>query len=311
MNATSVTPRRAALSYAFLIFVGITMAFPLIWMLATSLKSQGEINAQSDGFLAMLLPRSLHPGNYSEVFHLIPFARYYFNSTVVALTVSAGQVFTSACAAYAFARVQWRGRDRIFLCYLGTMMIPGAVTMIPNFILLRYLPDAAAHFLGPWWNAYLVGPGPLSSVQLGRAVGTDSYFALIVPSMFSAYGTFMLRQFFLGISKEYDEAASIDGAGHWRIFTKIILPLSRTSLATLAIFTFMGNWRSFMWPLINTHRDYLKTLPVGIQAFLGLYSTQWSFLMAASMMMILPMIVIFLLGQRYFISGIQLGGVKG
>jgi multiple sugar transport system permease protein len=209
------------------------------------------------------------------------FARWYFNSILVAVVVTLGQVTTSACAAYAFARLRFAGRDKLFLGYLGTMMIPGAVTMIPNFILMR---------------------------QLGAL---DSYFALMVPPMFSAYGTFMLRQFFMGIPRDLEEAATIDGCGLLRIFTTIILPLSKPALATLTIFTFMGNWQSFYWPLIMVNQDSMKTLPLGLLSFMGLYSTQWTLLMAGSLMMILPMIIVFVIGQKWFISGIQLGALKG
>jgi multiple sugar transport system permease protein len=209
------------------------------------------------------------------------FARWYFNSILVGVVVTLGQVTTSACAAYAFARLQFPGRDKLFLSYLGTMMIPGAVTMIPNFILMR---------------------------KLGAL---DSYFALMVPPMFSAYGTFMLRQFVMGIPRDLEEAATIDGCGLLRIFTTITLPLSKPALATLTIFTFMGNWQSFYWPLIMVNQDSMKTLPLGLLSFMGLYSTQWTLLMAGAMMMILPMIIVFLIGQKWFISGIQLGAIKG
>jgi len=147
--------------------------------------------------------------------------------------------------------------------------------------------------------------------EVGRLVGQDSYFALIVPVMFSAYGTFMLRQFFMSIPRDLEEAATIDGCGLLRIFTTIILPLSKPALATLTIFTFMGNWQSFYWPLVMLTQDSMKTLPLGLLSFMGLYSTQWTLLMAGSMMMILPMVIVFVLGQKWFVSGIQLGALKG
>jgi multiple sugar transport system permease protein len=168
---------------------------------------------------------------------------------------------------------------------------------------------AAAPFVN--WDAprviYLFG----HTYDVGRLVGLDSYFALIVPVMFSAYGTFMLRQFFMSIPRDLEEAATIDGCGLFRIFTTIILPLSKPALATLGIFTFLGNWQSFYWPLIMLTQDSMKTLPLGLLSFMGLYSTQWTLLMAGSMMMILPMIVVFVIGQKWFISGIQMGALKG
>jgi multiple sugar transport system permease protein len=234
------------------------------------------------------------------------------NSVLVAVVVTLGQVTTSACAAYAFARLKFPGRDKLFLGYLATMMIPGAVTMIPNFILMRKITEwltVAAPFVN--WDAARVVSLFGHTYEAGRLVGLDSYFALIVPAMFSAYGTFMLRQFFMSIPRDLEEAATIDGCGLFRIFTTIIVPLSKPALATLTIFTFMGNWQSFYWPLIMLTQDSMKTLPLGLLSFMGLYSTQWTLLMAGSMMMILPMIIVFILGQKWFISGIQLGALKG
>jgi multiple sugar transport system permease protein len=274
------------LTYLVLGFVGLFMLLPFIWMLSTSLKPAGDVFMSFDNPVKALVPREAHPENYVRVYDVTRnmgggFARWYFNSILVAVVVTLGQVMTSACAAYAFARLRFPGRDKLFLSYLGTMMIPGAVTMIPNFILMR---------------------------QLGAL---DSFFALMVPPMFSAYGTFMLRQFFMGIPRDLEEAATIDGCGLLRIFTTIILPLSKPALATLTIFTFMGNWQSFYWPLIMVNQDSMKTLPLGLLSFMGLYSTQWTLLMAGSMMIILPMIIVFVIGQKWFISGIQLGALKG
>jgi multiple sugar transport system permease protein len=173
------------------------------------------------------------------------------------------------------------GRDKIFLGYLATMMIPSAVTMIPVFILLRDLH---------WINSYL---------------------ALIVPPIFSAYGVFLLRQFFLTIPRELEEAAVLDGCSRFGVYWRIIMPLSRPALAALAILTFIGSWRSFMWPLIVTHTPDMFTLPVALSQFQEMYGIHWSLLMAGSMIMIAPMLVVFVIGQRHFIAGIQVGAVKG
>jgi len=209
------------------------------------------------------------------------FARALFNSFLVTICVTVGQVFTSSLAAFAFSRLEFRGRDRLFLGYLATMMIPAAVTTIPVFILMRYLG---------WVN---------------------TYWALIVPGMFSAYGTFMLRQFFMGIPKELEDAAIIDGCGPFGVYWNVILPLSKPALATLSILTFMGSWRSFMWPLVVTHTRNMFTLPVALAQFQEMYGVQWTLMMAGSVIMILPMLAVFIFGQRYFVEGIQLGGVKG
>ena len=272
--------------YLALGLIGLFMLLPFLWMLSTSLKPAGDVFTSFDNPLRTLVPRAVQAENYAKVYEVTRsmgggFARWYLNSVLVAVVVTLGQVTTSACAAYAFSRLRFPGRDKLFLGYLGTMMVPGVVTMIPNFILMR---------------------------KLGAV---DSYFALMVPPMFSAYGTFLLRQFFMGIPRDLEEAATIDGCGLFRIFTTIVLPLSKPALATLTIFTFMGNWQSFYWPLIVLTQDSMKTLPLGLLTFMGLYSTQWTLLMASSMMMILPMIIVFVLGQKWFISGIQLGALKG
>ncbi|HEO71687.1 MAG TPA: carbohydrate ABC transporter permease [Candidatus Hydrogenedentes bacterium] len=184
-------------------------------------------------------------------------------------------------AAYAFARLQWPGRDHVFKLYLATMMIPGVVTMIPNYTLMVKL-----HLL-------------------------DSYTGLIVPAAFTAFGTFLLRQFMLTIPPSLDEAATIDGATHWQIYLDIILPLARPGLIVLAIFSFMGNYGSFFWPLVLVKSEHLRTLPIGMLYFDSMYGRQTNLIMAASVMNILPLIILFILMQRHLIRGIQLGAVKG
>jgi len=304
-------------TYLALGLVGLFMLLPFFWMLSTSVKPAGDVFTSFDNPIKAMVPREVQLRNYGQVYDATAamgggFARWYLNSIVVAIVVTMGQVMTSACAAYAFARLKFPGRDKLFLSYLGTMMIPGAVTMIPNFILMRKISDwlaTAAPVVN--WDASRVISLFGHTYEVGRLVGQDSYFALIVPVMFSAYGTFMLRQFFMSIPRDLEEAATIDGCGLFRIFTTIILPLSKPALATLTIFTFMGNWQSFYWPLVMLTQDSMKTLPLGLLSFMGLYSTQWTLLMAGSMMMILPMVVVFILGQKWFVSGIQLGALKG
>ncbi len=225
--------------------------------------------------------RRFHWENYKIVIFKINFARALFNSIFVTLAITFGLVFTSSLAAFAFSRLNFFGRDKIFLSYLATMMIPSAVTMIPVFILMRQLG---------WVNTYK---------------------ALIFPAMFSAYGTFMLRQFFMSIPRALEEAALLDGCSVWGIYWNVVLPLSRPALAALSILTFMGAWRGFMWPLIVTNTRDMFTLPVALAAFKELHGVQWTLMMAGSMIMILPMIIVFIVGQRFFIEGIRLGAVKG
>jgi len=246
--------------------------------------------------------------NFGEAWRAIPFARGYINSLFVSITITLGQVFTSALAAYAFARLSFPGRDKLFLGYLGTMMIPGAVTMIPVFILLRKLPEVLNWIFHTdfWSTTQYLGP-----YMVGTPIGIDSYFALIGPLLFSAYGTFMLRQFFMTIPRDLEDAARIDGSGPFGTFFRIILPLSKPALATLTIFTFMNSWRSFLWPLIVTNSMEMKTIPVMIASFQGLYITDWHLLMAASLIALVPMLIVFIIGQRFFVEGIRLGAIKG
>ena len=268
-------------AYLFLVFGAVAMVGPFLWMLTTSLKAPGAIFSYDRVWWKDWIPTQFVWQNYVRAWNAVPFARFYLNSLFVSICVTAGQVFTSAMAAYAFARLNFFGRDKIFFGYLATMMIPGAVTMIPVFILLRSLG----------W--------------------IDTYKAMILPGIFTAYGTFLLRQFFLTLPKDLEDAAKIDGCSYFGIFWKIILPLSKPALATLTTFTFMGSWMNFMWPLIviNTHQKF--TLPVGLAYFQSLHTTNWNLLMAGSLMMIFPILIVFIFTQRYFVEGIKLTGIKG
>lgn len=262
-------------THILLIPIAITMLLPFCWMVSASLKPLAEVESLD------FLPRVWRFGNYPEVFQQIPFAKYYFNSIFIAGWVTFLQCMTSAMAAYAFSRLRWRGRDTVFKLYLATLMIPGVVTMIPNYLLMVKL-------------------------QL-----LDSYLGLIVPAAFSAFGTFLLRQFMLGLPPALEEAAEIDGATRFQIFRHVILPLSKPALVTLAIFTFMGNYGSFFWPLVMIKSETLRTLPVGMLFFDSMYGRQTNLIMAASVMNIIPLVILFLCGQRFIIKGITLGGVKG
>ena len=233
------------LGYIVLTATALTMMYPFLWMLATSLKPLSEV--QSGHFL----PREWKFINYVDVIKTIPYGRYYFNSVFVAAWVTLGQVLTSAAAAYAFARLRWKLRDQVFLLYLATLMVPGLVTLIPNYWVLTKL-----HLI-------------------------NTYTVLILPACFSAYGTFLLRQFMLTIPHSLDEAAEMDGASHWQIFWDVIMPLARPGLIVLAIFTFMGNYQSFFWPLVMIKDDYLRTLPIGLLYFDSTYGRETTLLMAA------------------------------
>src|SRR5581483_8527673 len=266
---------RFQVSHLILLLLAVTTLTPFLWMVLASFKTRAEVE-QINPF-----PAVWHPENYLRVFEQIPFAKYYFNSVFIAAWVTALQCLTSAMAGYAFARIRWKGRDHVFRLYLTTLMIPGVVTMIPNFTLMVKL-----HLL-------------------------DSYAGLIVPAAFSAFGTFLLRQFMLTIPRALDEAAGMDGATHWQIFWDVILPLARPGLITLAVFTFMGTYGSFTWPLILIKSEGLRTLPIGMLYFDSVYGKQTELIMAASVMNIVPLILLFVVTQKYLVEGIQLGAVKG
>jgi len=285
-HAQPITPRRTKAVLArkslvtgsvHLLLVGIafTMVLPFVWMALTSLKTLPEVG------LADWLPRVPRWDNYKEVFKAIPFGRFYFNSLLVAAWVTLLQVLTSSMAAFSFARLTWPGRDKVFLLYLSTMMLPALVTMIPNYQIMISL----------------------------RLV--DTLAGLIIPASFSAFGTFLLRQFFLTIPRSIDEAAELDGASPWRLFWDIILPLARPGVITLAIFTFVGNYQSFFWPLVMLRRVENYTLPVGLLYFDSSRGQATHLLMASVTMSIVPLIVVFVVLQKYLVKGIQLGSVKG
>lgn len=266
-----------AMTYPLLIVIGVSMVFPLVWMLSTSFQKPGADVMD----LRSLLHGALEWRNYQRIWSGTNFARAVYNSALVTVCVTVAQLFTSSLAAYAFARLRFRGRNAIFMGYLSTMMVPDVVTMIPVFILLRAMG----------W--------------------IDTYWALILPAAFSAYGTFMLRQFFLSIPRELEEAAVIDGCTSWGIYWNVVLPLAKPAIAALGILVFMGSWRSFMWPLIVCQSQNMATAPVALSQFQELHGVQWTLLMAGSVIMLIPMLAVFVLGQRFFVSGIQLGAVKG
>ena len=288
-------------TYALLVVLLVLMTIPLMWTLLTSFKYNVDVT------LGWIPPRWTF-GNYTGVVEAFAFMRYYANSLVIASTVTVVQVSTSALAAFAFARLRFTGRDIIFLGYLATMMIPHDVLMIPQFVLMKKIPEwLNLVFSTDFFSGFLY----IGDYFIGHPMGLDSYFALIIPGCFSAYGTFMLRQFLLSVSREIEEAAYIDGCSTWGVFWHVVLPLAKPALGALAIFTFLGNWRSFLWPLIMTDSDSMMVLPVGLAKLSDLYNNDYGLICAGSVLMLIPMIGVFVFCQRWFISGIQLGAVKG
>ena len=261
------------------------MTLPFVWMVSASFKTRAEAEQ------ANLIPAVVNGDNYPIVLNLredpvlgrkldLKFGRWYFNSLFTAFGITLLQVFTSAMAAYAFSRMHWRGRDRVFLLYLATRMIPGVVTMIPNYQLMVFL-----HML-------------------------NTYHGLILPAAFSAFGTFLLRQFMISLPRSLDEAAGIDGASHWTIFWQVILPLARPGLIALSIITFLSSYQSFFWPLILLNEEQLYPMPVGMVALDTTYGRQTELIMAATVMNIVPLIIVFVMFQKFLVKGLQMGAVK-
>lgn len=269
--------RPAPVSQALLTIVLVVFMIPFVWMVATALKPGSEVFATPP----QLFGSQLRFANFSQAWSYVPFGRYMLNGLVVAVLGTLLVCVTSILAAYAFARLQFRGRELIFLLYLITLMVPQEVMIVPMFILMQ---------------------------QLGW---TNSYQALILPWAFSAFGTFLLRQFFLNIPTELEEAALVDGANRLRILTSIVLPIARPAVAVLAVFTFINYWNSFLWPLIITNSTDLFTVPVGLNGFLGQQGSQWHLLMAASTISMLPTVIMVLLLQRHLVRGIALSGLGG
>ncbi|MFO7446799.1 MAG: carbohydrate ABC transporter permease [Ignavibacteriaceae bacterium] len=256
--------------------LAIVTLIPFIWMILTSFKDLGEIFV----YPPQWFPNEFKFKNYVDAFEAAPFGRYYLNSMFVAIVVTIGQLITCSLAAFAFARLNFRGKNVLFFIFLGTMMIPYNVTMIPSFMVL-------------YWLGWI-----------------DSFKALIVPGLASAFGVFLLRQFFQTIPKELEEAAYIDGATRFQVLRKIIIPLAKPALATLAIFTFMGVFNDFIWALIVINSEDLRTVQLGLAIFRDRYLTQWDLLMAGSVTAVLPILIVFFFAQSYFIKGITLSGLK-
>lgn len=265
------------LVYGFLLVCGLGMAFPFFVMVSASLKSSAEVVQVPPRFF----PEFVQFGNYVEVLRVVPLGMQLLNTVVVTVGVVVGWVVTSVLAGYAFARLEFPGRDVLFFLYLGTLMVPFAVMIVPMYRLM---------------------------VVFGW---TDRLVALIVPWVFTAYGTFLLRQFFLGLPRDLEEAALLDGASRWGVLFRVALPLARPVLATLATFGFLYAWNSFLWPLIIISNPAQKVVSQGLVDLQALYSARVDLVMAGSTLAVLPTLVVFLFAQRYFIEGIATTGLAG
>lgn len=264
---------RKFLLHIILVLTAIGMLLPFVIMVIISLSKDNSLSFSDF---------TLTANNYFNVFHAIPISKYFFNSLVVSVFTTIGQVLFSTLAGYAFARMSFKGRNVIFFIFIVTMFIPPQVNIIPLFFLMREL-----HLI-------------------------DTYQALILPGIFGGFGVFMMRQYFLGFFKELEEAAIIDGCNKFQTFFKIAMPLATPAIATLAIFTFITSWNSFIWPLIVTNSEGMRTLPLGLAIFKGSYReiTMWGDLFACSVICALPTILLFLIEKKYLINDILKGAVK-
>jgi ABC-type glycerol-3-phosphate transport system permease component len=277
--------RRGAL-IGLLITGGILMMVPFLWMITTSLKTRAEVFAVSP----TLLPAQPRWENYVDMWNALPFAAFFVNSVKLAALTTVGQLISCSMAAYAFSALRFRFRGPLFGLLLVTLIIPFQVVLVPNFILYRMLPhpfSTSGNWIGTqeplWVGAFLGG----------------------------AFGTFLLRQFFLSIPRELGDAARVDGANPWQIYRNVYLPLARPALATLAIFTFMWSWNDFINPIIYLRDVQSFTLTAGLSLFQGQYVGKWPLLMAGALVSVIPMIILFVIAQRHFVRGIALTGIKG
>ena len=266
-----------ALIYIALVALSIFTLIPFVWMLSSSLKLDREVFA----FPMRWIPETFHWENYIVIWTKVPMLTFFKNTAIVALSVTLIQTLTSSFAAYAFAKLRFRGRDTLFLCYIATIAVPWQTYMIPQFVEMRA------------FGLY------------------DNLQSIMVLQAFSAFGVFLMRQFYQGIPTELCEAARIDGLSEYGIWARIMLPLSKAAIATLVIFTFVGTWNDYMGPMIYLSHDSVKTVQVGLRRFIQENSSDYHLIMAASMVSLIPVSIVFLCLQKYFIEGIATSGLKG
>ncbi|MFH0772109.1 MAG: carbohydrate ABC transporter permease [Candidatus Omnitrophota bacterium] len=279
VKAGSVKRRQAAIRlvvYISLTLGAMVMIIPFVWMIITSFKPLEEISTYPPSFFI----RKPTVAAYIELFKMVPMARYFFNSLVVTLTITLTNLFFCSLAGYAFAKHRFFGRDKIFLFLIGSMMIPWQINLIPSFVIVKKFG---------WLNSY---PG------------------LIVPAMSSAFGIFLMRQFIMAIPDDLIDAAKIDGCSEFTIYRLVILPLIKPALASLAIFTFMGQWNNFVWPLVIVYSSKMRTVPLALSVLNGQFGDNFAMVMAGAVVATLPVLIVFIAFQKYFIKGITLTGLK-
>ena len=262
----------------------LVLIFPFAWLLITSI----ETPAEALHFPPILTPHQLDFGNYPQALQAAPFGRFFINSAVVAVTTVVANLVFCSLAGYAFARYRFAGRGVIFALIMSTLMVPFQVTMIPQYIITKWL-----------------------GINVLAGVGLNHIGSLIVPYATTAFGVFFLRQFFRTLPIEYEEAARVDGASRLTVLWRIVLPLSGPALSTLAALTFLDSWNNFLWPLIAVNQPNQMTVPLGLATFQGAHSTEWTLLMAGNVMSLIPIMIIFFAAQRYFVRSVAATGITG
>ncbi len=265
------------LLYVFLIIMAAIMLLPFLWMLSASLKEDRDVFT----FPIQWIPSEPRWANYQDIWTRIPLLTYILNTVKLTIIVTLLQLFTSSFAAYAFAKLRFKGRNSLFLGYIATIAVPWQAYMVPQFMMLR-------------------------SMGLN-----NTHMAIIILQAFSAFGVFMMKQFYEGVPTELCEAARIDGMTEYGIYAKIMLPLAKPSLSTLTIFTFVNTWNDFLGPYIYLTRDNLKTIQLGLRSFIGQYSSEYGLIMAGSVVTMIPVLAVFLSLQKYFVEGVASSGLKG
>ncbi|MBP2019962.1 sn-glycerol 3-phosphate transport system permease protein [Symbiobacterium terraclitae] len=270
-------PLGRLLLYLLLTAAALVIVFPLLYAVSISLMPPAEVNT----FPPRFIPSSLRWANYAEVARTVPVARYLLNSLVVSAAVTLGQIATASLSGYAFAFMHFRGRAALFALFMSTMMVPWEVTLIPNYLTIR-------------------------SLRL-----LNSYPGLILPFLATAFGTFLLRQFFMQVPRELEDAARIDGCGRFRFFWSVALPLARPGLLTLGAYTFLSTWNQYLWPLLVTNTRLMRTVQIGVRFLMNEEGMQYHRIMAGAVLCLVPALLILLWGQRYLVRGMMAGGIKG
>ena len=286
MTTDAVTTRRwlpFSPWHLVLIPLSFLLIVPLLWMLVTSLQTTNEANR-----FPPVLPASPQFQNYPDALEVAPFGHFFLNSTLVTLTVLVSNLVICSLAGYAFARIRFLGRGILFATLMATLMVPFQVTMIPVFLIVKWFGD-----------------------NVWAGLGVDHLGALMLPNLTTAFGIFFLRQFFMTVPVELEDAARVDGTSRLGVLVKIILPLSLPALSTLAALTVLTSWNDFLWPLIAVTSPNQMTVPLGLSYFQGAHFTNWPLLMAANVMSLLPMLLVFIVAQRYFVQSVASTGLKG